>query len=197
MLTVDTDDADLAGTICEMAAGIVDDLASCGLRQTTPLTIEVVGTFSHPIGECLAYFDCGLDLVRITHPSLYGELLESDVIYARLPPEIALRALLTHELTHALLEHATGEGDIALVDHEYVAAAMELELMEPEWRDVVIASAPVSLPPKPGLIDMMIYGFAPRRFAVNAWQHFSLPENGCDLVQRIAEGEVTFHHPPL
>jgi hypothetical protein len=162
-----------------------------------PLKIEVVGTFSHPIGECLAYFDCALDLVRITEPSLYGELLDPEVIYARLPSDIALRALLTHELTHALLEQTAGDRDPALVDHEYVAAAMELELMDPEWRDVVIASAPVSLPPKPGLIDMMIYGFAPRRFAVNAWQHFSLPENGCGLVRRITEGEATFHHPPL
>ena len=196
-LAVESANPALAMEICDVVADVGERLEECGLLQSAPLTIEVVGGLSHPMGECLAYFDCDRETIRLTDPSLYASLLDPEVIYALLPPETAMRALLTHELGHALIDQMSEGRDGPLVDHEYIAAAMELDLMEPDWRETVIAAAPVSLPPKPGLVDIFLYYLAPRKFAVNAWQHFSLPENGCALIRRIVEGEMTFDLPKL
>lgn len=193
--SVASGDPALVEQVCEVVADVGDRLAACGLVRTEPLTIEVVDGLSHPMGECLAYFDCERDSIRLTDPSLYRSLLDPEVIYAVLPPEIAMRALLTHEIAHAAVDQMAEGRTVPLVDHEYIAAAMELDLMEPQWRETVIAAAPVALPPKPGLVDIFIYYLAPRKFAVNAWQHFSLPGNGCGLIRRMAAGEMTFDLP--
>lgn len=192
MLTVDANDDSLALKICGMATEVRDTLNICGLKQSRALTIEISAEMSHPLGSCLAYFDCEYDLIRVSDPLNWDSLLEEDQAYANLPAEVTLRALLTHEITHALVTQTAGDRQVPMVDQEYIAASMELELMEETSREILLALAPVKLPPKEGLIDIWIYGFSPRKFAANAWQHFSLPENGCSLVQQILDGDVSF-----
>lgn len=195
LFIVDVGNADLHQRICKLASTLRAELEQCQLSQSRLLRIEVVPDLSHPLGNCLSYFDCDYDLIRLTDPAKYSERLDPETAYGLVPPDVTLQALLTHELAHALLSQTAEPRAIDMVDQEYVAAAMELELLDPEWREVFVKAAPVSLPPKVGLIDAFIYGMAPRKFAVNAWQHFSLPENGCDLIGRIARGETTFATP--
>jgi hypothetical protein len=192
MLAVDAMDDAMTRQLCTMAIEIRDQLQGCGLKQSRALTLEIVDEISHPLASCLAYFDCDYDLLRITDPSTWSLLLEEDYSYASLPTAVTLRAVLTHEITHALVTQTAGDRRVPMVDHEYIAASMELDFMEEGWRDVLLAVTPVGLPPKEGLIDIWFYGFAPRKFGVNAWQHFSLPENGCSLVQRIVNGDASF-----
>lgn len=182
----------LAPRLCEMAPPLRDAMTDCGLTQSRVLTVEVVAGLTKPFDTCLAHFDCRSDRIRIVDPASYPDLLIKDTVYSRLPEDVLLRALLTHEMAHALTFQASGDREMDIVDLEYIAAAMELELMEPKWRDVLIEAAPVSLPPKEGLIDVWIYGMAPRKFAVNAWRHFSLPTNGCGLIRLMVEGEASF-----
>lgn len=182
---------DLGVDICDAAIRIRAALTDCGLHQTRPLTIEVVDDLSHRIGNCLAWFDCDHDTIRLTDPSRYPDVIEADSPYAALPGDVLPENALTHELAHALVTQSASDREVALVDHEYIAAALELELMAPQWRDILVSAAPVSLPPKTGLVDIWIYGLAPRKFATNAWQHFQLPENGCSLVRAIIAGEKT------
>ena len=192
MFSVEAAGIAMTQRLCIMAAEIRGRLEGCGLRQTRALSIEVVDELSHPLGNCLAYFDCDFDLVRITNPDAYDVLMTEDQPYAVLPADVTLQALLTHELAHALVHQTAGDRLVPMVDQEYIAAAMELEHMDAAWRDVLLSRAPVDLPPKVGLIDIWIYGFAPRKFGVNAWQHFSLPESGCSLVEDIVSGAVSF-----
>lgn len=189
--SVEAPNDELLETLCHAAPSIRDTLSDCGLTQTRPLTIKVVEELSHKIGNCLAWFDCDHDSIRLTNPTRYPEVIEQDSPYATLPPDVLLENALTHELVHALITQSANGREVSLIDHEYIAAALELELMEPQWRDVLISAAPVSLPPKTGLIDIWIYGLEPRKFATNAWQHFSLPQNGCGLVERIVQGDET------
>ena len=192
LFKVSTTDEEMPQQLCKLATEIRGQLETCGLKQSRALAIEITDSVSHPLGNCLAYFDCEYDVVRISSPSSWDLLLEQDDAYGSLPAEVTLRALLTHELAHALVAQAAGDRKVPMVDQEYIAAAMELEFKEKTWRSVLLDRAAVELPPKEGLIDIWIYGFSPRRFGVNAWQHFRLPENGCSLVQKIAVGEVSF-----
>jgi hypothetical protein len=184
----------LQATLCEVAVAAADRLLLCGLSQTRPVTLRIVDTVSHPVADCLAAYDCDFDRIRITAPERYAELLAPDTAYASLPPEVLLRSLLAHELSHALLDQSAQGRPVDLVDHEYVAAAMELDLMPPAWRGVILDAARLEMP-REGLINIWIYRLEPRRFSANAWLHFSAEGNGCDLVRRIVDGEATFARP--
>lgn len=184
--------AELADAICTILLETRAGLAPCGLVQTLPIDVEVLDHIPAPPGPCLAHFDCDARVIRVLDPARFAGTLDPDEPYALLPEGVLLKALLTHELAHALAAQSAGPAGIETVDQEYIAAAMELQHMDPAWREVLLRAAPVSLPPRTGLIDLLIYGLAPRKFATNAWQHFSLAENGCGLVRRILSGDVSF-----
>ena len=69
---------------------------------------------------------------------------------------------------------------------------MELEILDPIWREALIRAAPVSLPPKESLIAALIYNFDPRKFATNAWQYFNAEPDGCIRIQNISTGGFSF-----
>jgi hypothetical protein len=183
-----------AEAACALAEELSRALGSCGLPQSEPLTIVLLPGVVEPIPHmgCLGYYDCETAEIGVLDP--VAEAVPPGQLgpYALLPPAEILRALLTHEMAHALALQAAAGRQLAPVDQEYIAMAMELELMEPSWREAMIAAAPVPLPPRAALIDLMIYGLAPRDFATNAWQHFHLPGNGCALIARIVAGEASF-----
>jgi hypothetical protein len=190
--SVSAPSTELAQEVCQILTETAEMMSTCGLRQTHPICVEVVDGISHPIGECLAYWDCESDTITVADPSAFPKILTPENPYSRLPPSVLLRTLLTHELAHALVYQSAGPHRIDIVDQEYVAAALELEYLADVWREVLLQASPMSLPPKVGLIDIWIYGLAPRKFATNAWQHFRQDGNGCDLVMRIVEGQFSF-----
>ena len=190
--TIEAPTEDLTATICAALLDARAALQDCGLEQTRPIAVEVTPGISHPIGECLSYFECDFDVIRVIDPAALPEALDPGDAYAVLPPEVLLTSLLTHELVHALVTQSAGDRRIDIVDQEYIAAALELETMAPDWRDALIRAAPVSLPPKDSLIDILIYGMAPRKFATNAWQYFQAEDDGCARVREIVAGRFSF-----
>jgi hypothetical protein len=188
--------SETAALACAFAMAAKDRLAECGLTQRRPIRIFTVDKIQQDFGDCLATYDCSTDILRVLDPeSIPGNLEENDP-YSVLPTEIVFRALMSHEMAHALLEQSSVGTDIAFVDHEYVAAAMELENLDAKWRDALMRAAPVTLPPKTGLISELIYGFAPRKFATNAWHYFDAEPDGCLRIQQISKGEFSFDEQP-
>ncbi len=195
MFLVEARNSDTANQICRLADEISNDLATCGLVQERPLTIEVSERLSHSLGNCLGYFDCEYDRISVVDPSFLSEAINEDSGYNLVPTDVVLRAVLTHELSHAVASQMAGERRISLVDQEYIAAAMELEFMEEHRRRVLLDASDTSPPPKDDLIDTWIYVFAPRDFGVNAWRHFREPENGCGLIADLIAGTFSFERP--
>ena len=116
----------LAAQICADLLGARDMMLACGLVQTRPVSVEVVGDLAHPIDQCLSHFDCDFNVIRITDPRYFGQNLAPDDAYAQLPNDVLLAALLTHELAHALVVQSAGGRDVAIVDQEYIASAVFL-----------------------------------------------------------------------
>jgi hypothetical protein len=182
---------DQAERICEFAQEAVSLISSCHLPQQRPIRIEVVDEIAHPFAICLAGFDCDYDRIRIVVRDSYTALVEPEDPYADFPPEALVRTLLFHEITHALIEQNSADREVPLVDHEYIAAAMELEHMDPALRETILHYANLETPAD-GRVNIWIYRLDPRRFAANAWLHFRLPRNGCDLVERLVTGDASF-----
>lgn len=187
---VETSDTATYHMICAAASDAGASLATCGLVPLEPIDIETVDTIIHDIGQCLASYDCDQNRIRIIEPALLGDKLPEDDPYARLPDDVVFRALLTHELAHALVHQAAGDRRVAPVDHEYIANALELAAMPPEHRATLLAAAGLEPPISPQVIDLFIYGLAPRRFAAAAYLHFE--EHGCATITAILDGTATF-----
>ena len=188
-------DAALAAEICATTTDLRAALAACGLAQDRPLTIALVAQVLHPVGACYAAYDCHFEAIKVLDPALYLAAIPPEEPYARLPAPVVLRALLAHEMAHALATQ-TAPRALAPVDQEYIAAAMELETMDPRWRRVYLDAVGPQVPPSAELVDIWIYALAPRAFAANAWRHFGEPGNGCDLIGRIVAGEASFAPRP-
>ncbi|GAA5074546.1 hypothetical protein GCM10023209_21740 [Roseibacterium beibuensis] len=190
-ITVDAGSDALRTTLCQSAETLLAGLAACHLPQQRPINIVAVDEVAHPFATCLAAFDCDYDRIRLVVRDDYTGLVAPDDPYANFPPDILLHTLLSHELTHALIEQNSAGREVPLVDHEYMANALELEQMAPEWRQAILDYAMLE-EPNDSRIDIWIYRLEPRRFAANAWLHFIQPENGCDLVGRLVSGEASF-----
>jgi hypothetical protein len=195
-LSVEAEAPEAAELACRVAEEAKSVIGACGLMQTRPIRIELVAALDHGFGMCLGAWDCEAGVIRVVAPVHLAGTVALEPPYSLFPTEVLFRALIAHELAHALLSQS-GEGvDLAFADHEYVAAVMELETMAPEWREVYVAAAPVGLPPRIGLISPLIYGFEPRKFAVNAWQFFRAEPDGCARIREIAAGAFSFGDLP-
>lgn len=187
---VDTSDAATHDMICDAALVARDVLATCGLTQIEPIDIETVKTPVHNIGQCLAAYNCKTGLIQIMDPLLLEENVPNDDPYAKLPNEAVFRSLLTHELAHALVDQNTGDRKMPMVDHEYIANALELAALEPRHREALLDAAGVEPPVPAEAIDIFIYGLAPRRFAAASYLYFEA--NGCKTITGILDGKATF-----
>jgi hypothetical protein len=187
---------ELASFACDVALDAKTRIVACGLDQHRPIRIELIERLEHPAAECLAAYSCSDDVIRVTDPAAIPGALDPSSPYTRLPPDIVFAALVVHEMAHALLAQSSDGREIAFVDHEYVAAALELDSLAPEWRAVLIEAAPIAHEPTLGLISPLIYALEPRAFAANAWAFFDAEDDGCDRVGAIARGEFTFSSLP-
>jgi len=187
---VDTADVTTHDMICDAASGAREVLATCGLTQREPITIETVKTPVHTIGQCLAAYNCKTGHIQIIDPLLLEENVSKDDPYAKLPSEALFRSLLTHEVAHALVEQNTGDRKMPMVDHEYIANAMELAALESRHRKALLDAAGVEPPVPAEAIDIFIYGLAPRKFAAASYLYFEA--HGCKTITGILDGTSTF-----
>lgn len=190
-ITVEASTEDEERLLCDIAGEAVTAMASCFLPQVRPIYIEATDRIDHPFATCLAAFDCDFDRIRIVMRDSYAGLVEPGDPYADFPVDVLVRTLLLHEIAHALIEQNSEGREVPPVDHEYIAAAMELAHMDPAWRDLILAEANLDAPAE-SRVNIWIYRLAPRRFAANAWLHFQQPQNGCALVGRLVSGAASF-----
>ncbi len=192
MISVRNADASLAGKVCAAAERASALLGDCGIRQTRPVTVEIVETFPESHGPCVATFDCGEDILQILPPD---RLADSSIVtgaFAEVPPEIFFDSLIVHELTHAFLHHTDPSVPLRTA-HEYLAYAFQLDSLPEEHRSTILDARNS---PEPVTSSMMVNPaillFAPQVFAANAWLYFTGVGERCTSVDRIRSGELIF-----
>ena len=190
MFRVETTDSVAHNLICAAASEAVPALATCGLVPTEPIEIATVEGPIHGFARCLAYFDHDLGRIEIVEPALLCDNLDADDPYAHLPNDVVFGSMLTHELAHALVQQNSEGRVVSLVDHEYIANALELAALDPQHRKTLLDAAGITPPVSTKVIDLLIYGLAPRRFAAAAYLHFEA--FGCDTITGILDGTMTF-----
>lgn len=193
MLSVQADTERVGELACNAATSAKTLLSSCDLAQDRPINIAVVDIAQHPtFGDCLATFDQQTECLAVTDLDRMSSLLPIGDPRSALPPDVLFAAAITHEMAHALLQQSAPERQIAATEQEFVANALEMESLEPQWRNLLLDAYPIDPPGSLSLVHLTIYALEPRGFANNAWLVFDQDVMGCTLVQKIAAGEFRF-----
>lgn len=183
----------LAERTCRAARRATDYLSACGLALRMPVTVNVVDRAPDTDLPCLGFYHCERGEIELASPRALDRLLLPDGPYSRIPRDLYYDTLVGHEVTHAVIAQATAPVRPDVANSEYVAYAVQLELLGPAGRAPIFAHAggTEAAPPRPVPLNEVMLGFSPVRFAISAWLHFTGPEGGCAFVSDLVEGRAS------
>lgn len=196
-VTVAAPDHASAAQVCDLVEDVRPILAECGLEQEAPLTIHLVAEATHAAAPMVGSYTAGSNEIKLTHPDHLTDVIPADHPFARLEPELTLRSLLAHELSHAFLDQTECTRKRCVAEHEYVAYAMQLSVLPPEAREMLIGGYATDKTFGVEILNDFIAEADPLFFASRVWEHFSQPGNGCDFIRKIKSGEADLRLPPL
>ena len=190
MVQVAASDTALAKQVCAVVERTLPALDECGLRQSRPLVIRIEDDPSDQ--KFLGHYGIRSGEIRILAPDQFAEVLDADSAYLKIAPEHLLDSVVVHELTHALFMNTLCGSETCLAGHEYVAYAMQIELLSTQDRQTLIGALP-----KPSPLELTWFTDersieTPEQFAANAWRHFSQPGFGCAFVRAVVAGDSVF-----
>lgn len=193
---VDTEDQLLRERVCNVARSALPKLANCHLRQHQTIFISFHAALSMSGNDCLGLYHSGNNHIDLLTPEAFHASHGDSEFCEEIPENVHFDSILVHELTHALLDQVPGGKANNLVDQEYIAYAMQLEMMCKPVRDRFISSIGLTAPIDVERINEFAILFSPSVFAASSWLHFSSLGHGCEFVGEIIKGEKTLWHEP-
>ncbi len=196
MVLVQTENSELHQRVCKVVMTALPRLESCNLRLHRPIVIGFNDEISPSSIDCFGIYHTGKNQIELLTPEAFHSAhLKSDYC-SGIPETDHFESIVVHELTHALLDQVPGGTTDYAVDQEYIAYAMQLEMMQKPVRDQFLSDIGLSTPIAAERINEFVLMFSPSVFAASSWLHFSSSENGCDLVGEIIRGEQTLWQEP-
>lgn len=193
-IKVSADDAETQKYVCQLAATMLDRLATCNVVTQRPITIELKPAFEM---GCLGLYHCGEDRIELLNPEPFESAREAESAFAMLNTRDYYASVIAHELAHAAYDNVPCPfGDCRATD-EYVAYTMQVYTLESVARASFEAAIPYKRRVVRDEINPMIVLMAPDIFARKAWMHFSQQDDGCAFIQQIMNGDVLldYEHP--
>ena len=188
-LSVTTDDAALSERICDAAQRAAKLSAECGISQSEPVQIQVLDGLNSDYPKCAGIFHCAEAKIDLVAPDSLAKVLGTDHPFLEIPRDILYDSLVVHEMTHALT-YQTRNGPLdGTAETEYIAYAIQMWFLPEDVRTSFLSRHPITEPVTLAALNDVILGFSPAVFAVRAWKHFEAPENGCQFIQRLLDGE--------
>ncbi|WP_135501545.1 hypothetical protein [Roseovarius aestuariivivens] len=193
---VTTDDPELHDRTCAVASAALPRFEACHLKQYHPVNFHFNDAILPSNRICLGLYHAGTNQVELLTPEAFGEAHLQSEFCEGLSEDAHFDSIIVHELTHALLDQVPGGTSRYFVDQEYIAYAMQLDLLPEAERATMLSGTELAKAPGLERFNELVLMFSPYTFAVSAWQHFSEPGNGCDFVGQIVRKEQTFWLDP-
>ena len=175
---------ELGDLVCDAVVHAKRMLEPCGLRQTRPIEVELVGQMGKEHEACVAYFNCEADSLALLAPSAITASGEIAAAFRRLPIDEYFRSVIVHEMTHALV-HQSHSDKFSRVAHEYLAYSMQIASLKQKDRSLVLDGLEPTELVDIANVDEIGLAFGPSQFALQSYQHFRRPEKGCTMIERI------------
>lgn len=176
--------------VCDGVARAVEFLSSCGVVSSKATRIRVVDVLPHYFGvTAWGLFDTVREEIILGNSTIFiAEAPESSLLQLIEAP-IAFMSIAAHEATHALL-YAGGHGLDQQLEHEYIAAVVQMHVLPEVARDAVLAPLNLGATVAPWELNLLILGLRPELFAGLAWRHFETEPDGCEFIRALADGAL-------
>lgn len=181
-------DADAREMECEGVAGATAVLGACGVRIAAAPRIRLAETLPISCGvKVWGLYDGNMDEITLGTPAACAAEASEGSLFQLVETRFAYVATAGHEATHAIL-HAGGLGADRHVEHEYIAAVVQMQLLPEAARAAVLA--PLKIGSDVGLwgLNPLLHALQPGLFIGTAWRHFEGLEDGCAFLRGLAEG---------
>jgi hypothetical protein len=188
-ISVDVPSNDLRARACDAAGRGLELLASCGLPLQSPIEIRVFDRANSLHDGCLARYDCSEEIIEVLSPDAITGSTPPAHPMAMIDPAQLFSSLIVHELSHALIEQLQCPVAPCLAEHEYIANVMQMSVLSPTARQVILDARPGPPDPDPAQLNDFFAVRDPLGFAATAWRHFQFPGHGCAFVDKLLSGQ--------
>ncbi|MBK8084183.1 MAG: hypothetical protein IPK28_10305 [Devosia sp.] len=183
------------GVACEAVAGVGSYFDALGLPVEPRLTIEFsdkvevsIGDGAHlPVSGC---YDPEGQRIQIRRWN--ANLADAPRPWGLPWDRDAASSVAAHEVVHAAL-WVLLEGDphrLAPAWHEFVAYAVQLDLMDDDTRERILREASAEAFATPESVNVIAYGFDPDLFGLRSY--LFARERGASFIRRLIEDDVDF-----
>jgi hypothetical protein len=184
-----TDDHERA-LVCEGVAGATAFLSSCGVVGTAATRVRVVDALPLSCGvKVWGLFDAASDEIVLGNPAICLADAPDESLFRLISAPLAFVSIAAHEATHAML-HARGLGAERRLEHEYIAAVVQMRVLPEAAREAVLAPLKLGATVDLWELNPLILALRPELFAGLAWQHFENANNNCAFIRALAEGTL-------
>jgi hypothetical protein len=181
-------DAQEHALVCGGVTGAAAVLASCGVETVAATHIRVVDALPLSCGAPVwGLFDAGTDEITLGNPAICVAEAPEGSLFHLIEAPLAFVAITAHEATHALL-HAGGLGADRHLEHEYIAAVVQMQVLPVDARAGVLAPLRIGSHVGPWQLNPFVHALRPDLFAGLAWRHFQGEADGCAFLRALAEG---------
>lgn len=190
-LTVDAADDALVETICTVAERATTMLSACYLQLPQDIQVVVYDDLPGVSSRCVGTYECAENRISLRSPKHLDAARDPSSAFSAVEKSVFFTSVLIHELAHAAFENTAREAARCANNHEYVAYVMQMLSLPAHVRQVIVDSYRAPSPVDPYLLNSLIAGMAPDRFAAIAWQHFTEEGHGCNYVRDLITGRET------
>jgi len=178
--------------VCEYVDEAARLLTRFRLEIETPSRIEIVEQVRHACGAPIsASFDSATKVVRISGYSACAEMLSARPELGAIAASDWFRSIITHELVHAALTRRSN-GPPPPLAQEYIAYALQLEMLGQSGRQTLLAAYPRDIPQDLEIFNSMYLQMSPLAFATNAYRHLFAQPDPVAFVSEILKGRQSF-----
>jgi hypothetical protein len=163
-------------------------LTSIGLQQSGSLSITLFKELPrngqhHSVG----YYDSRSNEIRLMdYEATLSASRKSPPAFGVLMSPAIWRSYIIHELAHAAAQKKFASGVSIHTASEYIASVAQLATQPSSEREEMLRNYPeLSGFDKPEEITMAFYMLDPSKFSINAYLHYSKPENGLLFIKRL------------
>ena len=175
--------------ICSAASQAIETLRGFGIPQQSTVTINIVPlvTVARHLG--FGCYDARADEVSVVSGRAFNQSSTGENFF-RVPNNAQVyHSLIAHEVTHAIVAQNAPEL-LSMAAQEYIAAAVQFIVMDPDTRDAVLSHFPGNGFTSVSEINGSLYLFAPAWYLVSAYRHYARQREGADIVGRIVAGDI-------
>lgn len=185
-IAVQGSNADESEIACDGARAALAFFAPLQLRLAPALTIELVAALpaDAPSDAVGAYVIPSRRILVLR----YASFMRYRGWFGLVTDKRLYRALIAHEVAHAIASCHAGEARLNFVAQEYVAYVAMIATMPPDHRRELLALHPGTGFDDPKEINEFVYGFNPGHFAVESYRHWRRQPDPAAFLRRVLDG---------